>query len=367
MAGVDEDETMRSVSDLLARPCVATRARAFSCALAMCAFLATANVAAHEFCVATAADLEAALAASSDGGMYASENNDIGLLPGTYTTSGGPFHYANATHGLSLIGGYDAGCANRLDDPTLSVLDGGHATPVLDLHSQGGALEVDWVTIQNGETTGAGGGLYLEGTGGQVTSVGNVIIQNNHAADTAGGIYATVGNNASNDVLFVESSLIVGNSADNGSSAGVLIVHGAGATIAGNTVSLNTTTLANGIGGMSFGGNATCNCAVVNNIFWDNANIGLWLNSSNVALEYNDIGTLDGSTPDTDIGNVSVAPHFVDRDNGNFHLAGDSTLIGLTPNPIGSVDIEGHSRPRFGLADPGAYEETIFADAFEPN
>ena len=337
---------------------------AFHWALAAYALIA-ANVGAHEYCVANADDLRAALADSSDGGMYAGENNNIGLRPGTYTTSGGPFHYTNATRGLSIIGGYDAGCVNRLNDPTLSVLDGGHATAVLELHSQGGALEVDWVTIQNGETTGAGAGLYLEGTGGQVTSVSDVIIRNNHAADIAGGIYATVGNNASSDDLFVESSLIVGNSADNGSSAGVLIVHGAGATIAGNTVSLNTTTLANGIGGLTFSGNATCNCAVVNNIFWDNANIGLWLGNSNVALGYNDIGTLAGSTPEEDVGNVSVAPHFVDRDNGNFHLAGNSTLLGLTPNPIGNLDLDGHPRPRFGHADPGAYEETIFADGFE--
>ena len=354
---------MRPLSAVRAR--AAVRAGSSLAALAAYSLLATANVGAHEFCVSTAAELETALADASDGGMYAGENNDIGLRPGTYTTSGGPFHYSNATRGLSIIGGYDAGCANRLNDPTLSVLNGGHATRVLELHSHGGALEVDWVTIQNGETTGAGAGLYLEGMGGQVTSVSDTIIRNNHAADVAGGIYAIVGDNASSDDLFVENSLIVGNSADNGSSAGVMIVHGAGATIAGNTVSLNTTTLTNGIGGLSFGGNNTCNCAVVNNIFWDNDNIGLWLNNSNVALEYNDIGTLGGSPPDDDVGNVSVAPHFVDRDNGNFHLTGESTLIGLTPNPIGRFDLDGHSLPRFGRADPGAYEETIFADRFD--
>ncbi len=346
---------------------VAGRAGASLWALAACVLVATTNVGAHEFCIATAADLEMALADGSDGGIYAGENTDIELRPGTYMTSGGPFRYTNATRGLSIIGGYDAGCVDRLNDPTLSVLDGGHATPVLELHSQGGALEVDWVTIQNGETTGAGGGLYLEGTGGQATSVNDVIIRNNHAADTAGGIYATVGNSASSDALFVESSLITGNSADNGSGAGVLIVHGASATIAENTVSVNTTTLNNGIGGLTFSGNATCNCGVVNNIFWDNTNIGLWLGNSNVGLEYNDIGTLDGSPPDDDVGNVSVAPQFVDRDNGDFHLAGDSPLLGLTPNPIGNLDIEGHPIPRFSHADLGAYEETIFADGFDPD
>jgi len=138
------------------------------------------------------------------------------------------------------------------------------------------------------------------------------------------------------------SSLIVGNSADNGSSAGVLIVHGAGATIAGNTVSENTTTLPQGIGGLVFSGNSTCNCAVVNSIFWDNTAIGLWLGNSNVALEYNDIGTPGGSPADTDIGNVSIAPQFADRDGGDFHLAGDSTLFGLTPDPIGRLDLDGH-------------------------
>jgi len=358
---------MHSASAVPARTHVAARPGVFPWALAACALVATANAAAHEFCVETGSDLEAALVASSDGGMYAGENNDIELRPGTYTTSGGPFQYTNATRGLSIIGGYDAGCVNRLDDPTLSVLDGGHATRVLELHSQGGALEVDWMTIQNGESTGAGAGLYLEDTGGQATSVSDVIIRNNHAVDTAGGIYATVGNNASSDTLFVESSLIVSNSADNGSSAGVLIVHGSGATIAGNTVSLNTTTLANGIGGLTFTANATCNCAVVNNIVWDNDNTGLWLGNSNVALEYNDIGTLGGSPPDDDVGNVSIAPHFVDRDNGDFHLTRDSTLLALTPNPIGNLDLDGHSRPRFGHADPCAYEETIFADGFDPD
>jgi len=165
---------MHSASAVPARTHVAARPGVFPWALAACALVATANVAAHEFCVETGSDLEAALVASSDGGMYAGENNDIELRPGTYTTSGGPFQYTNATRGLSIIGGYDAGCVNRLDDPTLSVLDGGHATRVLELHSQGGALEVDWMTIQNGESTGAGAGLYLEDTGGQATSVSDV-------------------------------------------------------------------------------------------------------------------------------------------------------------------------------------------------
>lgn len=341
------------------------RIRARVVVLALCSMIAIPQALAHEFCVSTAAELENALAQSSDGGTYAGENNDIALRPGTYATDSTPFYYSNATRGLSIIGGYDAGCVNRLNDPTLSVLGGHHATRVLELHSQGGALEVDWVTIQNGETTAAGAGLYLDGTGGQVVSVSNTIIQNNHAADTAGGIYATVGSNASNDVLFVEGNLIVGNSADQGSSAGVLIAHGAGATIAGNTVAMNTTTLTDGIGGLSFGGNNSCNCAVVNNIFWDNSNFGLFLTNGNVDLEYNDIGTLGGSPPSDDVGNVSVAPQFIDRDNGDFHLAGNSPLLALTPNPIGNFDLDGNPLPRFGHGDPGAYEETIFADGFD--
>jgi len=84
-----------------------------------------------------------------------------------------------------------------------------------------------------------------------------------------------------------------------------------------------------------------------------------------VALEYNDIGTPGGSPADTDIGNVSIAPQFVDRNGGDFHLAGDSTLFGLTPDPIGRLDLDGHPLPRFGRADPGAYEETIFTDGFD--
>ena len=326
---------------------------------------------ANTFCVATAQQLQDALTASSDGGMYHNETNTILLIQGTYTTGAatgnGPFHYSNSTIGvrININGGLDATCTTQTPKASLTVLDGNHASQVLTIHSADGRVFVDTLTIQNGESSLDGGGLSINASLGDNSSayVFDTIIQNNHTTNYGGGFIVDAA--GSGHFLELLNNLIAGNSADLGDGAGELVGNGSETFISNNTVSQNTTTAMGGTGGLS-----PCNggaiCVVYNNIFWNNTNFGLYLSSTNADVEYNDYGTLGGLTPATSQGNVSVAPKFVNANGGNFHLAGDSPLLGFSPKLLGGFDLDGNPYPSAGKSDLGAYEETIFVDGFDP-
>src|SRR5215510_11218305 len=69
-------------------------------------------------CVSTAADLESALLTAAANG----EADVIQLVQGTYQ---GHFLYASSEpYGLTLEGGYVAGCMSRRVEPSTTVLDG---------------------------------------------------------------------------------------------------------------------------------------------------------------------------------------------------------------------------------------------------
>lgn len=324
---------------------------------------------AHSFCVSTSAELQDALTQSSDGGMYAGDNNFVLLQHGTFktgmATAGGPFHYHGSGAGgsIDIYGGYDAGCSNQLLNASRSVLDGQGRSQVLNVRSTAGPVDIYFLTIQNGESSSAGAGLSVNSVAGDnaQVSIDDVIIRNSHSSGSAGGVFA-----ASADFLDMVNSLIVGNSADAGNGAGNLLANGSAASIAGNTITQNTTSLANGTGGLRFSGNANCNCGIANNILWNNSNFGLYLATANVNVHYNDYGTLGGMPPASANGNVSVSPKFVDASGGDFHLSGASPLLGFSPEIIGSWDLEGHPHNALGSKqDLGAYYETIFVDGFE--
>jgi hypothetical protein len=75
---------------------------------------------------------------------------------------------------------------------------------------------------------------------------------------------------------------------------------------------------------------------------------------------------LGGTPPLQNVGALMVSPQFVNAAGGNFHLAGDSPLLGIAP-PLDTYDLEGHHSPAGGKMDLGAYEETIFVDRFDGN
>jgi len=102
------------------------------------------------------------------------------------------------------------------------------------------------------------------------------------------------------------------------------------------------------------------------NIFWNNTGAGLHLGNATGQLLDNDYGSLGGMTPSVDLNPISQNPQFVDADNGNFRLAGDSPLLGYSVFLSGSsMDLDGNIPPGSGRMDLGAFYETIFVDALE--
>jgi len=96
-------------------------------------------------------------------------------------------------------------------------------------------------------------------------------------------------------------------------------------------------------------------------------NSGIYLASSNVRLDYNDMGTPAGFDLLTAIGDVSVNPGFVDAVGGDFHLTADSPMLGVMPLdaqfPI--IDPDGNASPQYGKSDVGAFNDTVFKDGFD--
>jgi predicted enzyme related to lactoylglutathione lyase len=340
--------------------------------LAVVAGLASGQVGAHDFCVATATQLANAFEQSSTGGTYANEANAIHIRTGTYATgtatSGNPFTYHGAgTHALTIFGGYNAGCTSRTTDARTTVLDGLHASQVLFMGSQGGPITLIGLSVVNGEgggnNSGAGAGINMNSDEDGNVSVQDVIFAHNHSPTYGGGLAASV----QQGTLSVKANLFHDNSADLSGGAAELNAGAGAAVVWNNTVTQNTTPAAAGAGGMIFHGTSACECVLANNIFWANSNFGLYLSSSAADLEYNDIGTLGGLAPATEVGTVSMTPYFVDPASNDFHLSSASPLLGATPLTPTATDLDGHvfGAASHSLGDLGAYYDTIFANHFD--
>jgi len=329
------------------------------------AFVGTAD--AVSLCADTAKKLHDDLQAASDGGMYAGQDVEINLVQGTYktgtVTGNGPFAYSStaATGHIIIAGGWGTGCGTFLRDASVTILDGGSQTQVLNIQSKNGEVDVEFLTIQNGESATAGGGVAINTavTGGTVYLSDNFIV-NNHTASIGGG-FAIDG--AGNQVDAI-GNVVTGNSADGNYGAGFLFSRsGPQASLEANTISRNTTTAAGGTGGVYCCGTPGF-ASVEANILWQNTNYGIDMESPDYSFEYNDYGTVTGTlTPNST--NFSVNPQFADPANGNFRLAGNSPLLGAYPAqsaPAYDLVGETYAFPTNGYFDVGAYEDTIFTD-----
>jgi len=324
--------------------------------------------AAVSLCASTAQQLQNHLDAASTGGMYAGQDVEINLVRGTYktgaATNNGPFKYtSNASAGqIILSGGWSAGCTNFVLDASKTILDGNNATQVLNIQNQHALAYVEFLTIKNGESAVAGGGVAIntDVNGGSVTLENN-IIRDNHTASIGGG-FAIDGAGAQ---VVAVGNLVTGNSADGGFGAGFEYSRNGGQIfLEHNTMSKNTTSAAGGTGGMYCCGTPSFNPEVFANIFWQNTNFGIDLQGTPASFEYNDYGTITGNTtPDST--NLSTDPKFIDAANDDFRLASNSPLLGAYPAQTErSTDLDGngYAYPARGYFDIGAYEDTIFTD-----
>ena len=319
-------------------------------------------------CVSTPAQFQAAFDSVSDGGPENGANAIINVVKGTYAVST-TLTYSNLalTGTLEIRGGYDAGCSTRSDDASLTILDGGGTTQVMNIHNPNANTIISVLTFQDGyKTTEGGGGLHINSFAQDVASVTivNNVFRGNRSQFYAGALFATT--NGIGKSVLVRGNLFVGNSATYGVGAVELIANGGEAHVYSNTITGNTTVNMD-TGGLDCGGNG--NCVLINNILWGNANSDLSLRSDTASLYYNDIGNLvlvGDTVPSQEIGTLSVDARFVDADSGDFHLAGDSPLLGASPYLWTTLfDLEGHPYPTAGLLDLGAYAETIFKDPFD--
>ncbi|MGA9334740.1 MAG: hypothetical protein WBV39_10730, partial [Rudaea sp.] len=314
-----------------------------ACALALCSFGACEFARANSvtLCAATTAELQADLTNASDGGIYAGYNVAIELVVGTYrigtATSNGPFTYSStaATGEIEIFGGWAANCDDLTRDASLTVLDGNGTSKVLNIQNENARVDIEFVTIRNGESTTAGGGAAINTntTGGQVLLYDN-IFQNNHTSSIGGGFAADGGGSQVN----VVGNLVVNNAADGGYGAGFLYSrNGEEAFVTFNTMYNNTTTAPGGAGGLYCCGTPTVSPFVRANIFRQNTNYGVSFGGTPADLDYNDYGAITGVTPESEEGTVSADPKFVDAAGGNFHLAATSPLLGICPKTICST------------------------------
>jgi len=356
--------------------------------------------------------LQAALTAAQSNG----QDDIIKVVQGTYN---GHFSYNSSEgHGITLLGGYTAGCAGRVVDPANTILDGGTTGGVLSLtnDSIGGNVYVEGFTLQNGggANTYYGAGLFAESrndlaagnmNAGDITIIKNIVMGNN-ASTSGGGIYATsqsmhgntgkvtvsdciVLNNTSTlyaggvyaesyawlgtpGTVTLTNNIVSGNvSVDNGggiyaisettTSVGVI-------TLTNNTVTGNTGGIGGGVYTAAYNGSSGGIVNYYNNIIWGNTaptggDICLGSSGTNNGYNNNYDSTKISGTWTNSGNNINADPFFVG--NNDYHLRPSSPCIDAGNNAapsLPSFDIEGYYRIMDGnydgktVVDMGAYE-----------
>ena len=254
------------------------------------------------FCVDSATELQSALTTASSNG----EDDIVQIVQGTYS---GNFAYASTeAYGVSVEGGYASGCASREVDPDNTVLDGNATGSVLVLSSPDQAVEfvVDGLTIQNGKTSGSGGGLFTLTGSGEVTLTNN-IVSGNVAGTSGGGVYAngstvTLTNNtitensgdgvyANGSTVTLTNNTITENSGGYGSGGGVYVYASTTAILANNTITGNSSGVNSSGGGVNANGSTVI---LTKNIITGNSAVyssggGVYANGSTVTLTNNTI------------------------------------------------------------------------------
>jgi Right handed beta helix region len=363
-------------------------------------------------CVSTAAELASALLTAEANG----ETDVIQMIRGTYQ---GHFTYISSEpHGLTLEGGYLAGCVSRSVEPSTTVLDGLDEGPVFIVRAdQGGPVTVDGVTLQHGGGDGSTAGVSLTAQG-NLTLMNNLIRYNagwpsdrTDAVDLVSGGTLTVANSTitANGYAFESSvamngdTVIVANNTITGNTSrftGGLRVDGNAVTVTNTVISGNTGTYPGGsTGGLAVSGHkvivtnntvtgnigsgiylslrANSDTAdLYNNIVWSNAaatGADLFLENdgnedgqpSPMNLFSNDFDTSSAGTFMTlpfpiDPSNLhNVNPSFVDAENDDYHLQAGSPVIDQGDNSAPGLplrDQEGRPRILQGTVDLGAFE-----------
>ena len=251
------------------------------------------------------------------------------------------------TQGISLIG-------SSMDS---TIIDGGGVGKVIDNSDDTShPIEISNLTIQNGFTTGKGGGISLKMTGD--ITLKNIKVNNNQA-NFGGGIHIEGEGSVSfvQTVVHIENAIISNNNATS-SYGGIDLSGDFISSIIKNSTIVNNSSV-NGGGGLDTGSPGNY-AIIVNSIFWNNQPA----NTDGIVFPYySNIDIPFGTN------NTFIDPLFMDDDN-DFHLSIGSPCIdsgtdfliadlsgqmlpGILPDTIINLD----NMSYFGNApDMGVYE-----------
>ena len=253
----------------------------------------------------------------------------------------------SSTQGISLIG-------SSMDS---TIIDGGGVGKVIDNSDDTShPIEISNLTIQNGFTTGKGGGISLKMTGDIILK--NIRVNNNQA-NYGGGIHIEGTGTVSfvQTIVHIENAIISNNSATS-SDGGIDLYGDFISSIIKNSTIVNNSSV-NGGGGLDAGSPGNY-AIIVNSIFWNNQPA----NTDGIVIPYySNIDIPFGTN------NIFIDPLFIDDDN-DFNLSIGSPCIdsgtdfliadlsgqmlpGVLPDTIINLDNTSY----FGNApDMGAYE-----------
>lgn len=321
------------------------------------------------FCAGTPAALQLALDQAAANG----QDDTVRLIAGTMFAEASI--NSNELRGITVSGGYNALCTQRVGTTTL---DGASQRRPLSIVSDGD-IAVERVRVVDGAGAGTGtgtGGMYL------YSRVGDVRVEHcefayneagNGTPGHTGGLHAI----AYDGQLTIRNNLFRGNSGETGALR--LGQSNDVAFVTGNTVWGNACAGNGHAGGLRFDGFATF--ILSNNILWGNRADGcadIRAESPHVRAS-NDVGTVIGSsaTPISSVGELDVDPGFAlapvpcsPQCSYSPMLRRDSPLVDAgVNNPAGGmslVDLAGTPRTIGPTVDIGAYEiDRLLEDGFD--
>ena len=260
-------------------------------------------------------------------------------------------------------------------------------------------------TISGNASSQSGGGVYvgtvsgcticgnsaLNGGGVSFATVESCTISENSADEYGGGVYSgsvtncTISGNSAHDgggmsYGVLNNCTISQNSAEY-SGGGIFDVAATNCVVSGNQAEFgggarsgtaNNCVVSDNSAEQSGGGTyevAAINCTISGNsaqsaggMYAGSAdNCIVWYNDASSAVDLYDTTARYTCSPDVtqgETGNITRTPYFVDRDNGDYRLASNSSCINRGNNAVvsGSLDLDGNLRIFGDVVDLGAYE-----------